>query len=471
MGKKRSPPNQPFSKYDPRSKTMSDKSLRQRPFEQRRHEKGSLCWCGNPNCDGGLQAGGGSYDFVGSTSAFDPPEIDIKAVIDAFREEMISGRGAWSTGRFFSGGAITSLRSPTSSEPPVPASLTAARKPVQEYLLDVDHDTAWDDVIGNDAARAALIEAIEEPKTHPELYEHYGMTPPKGVLLYGPPGCGKTMFAKAAAAAVGRVYGAKAEVLVVNGPAIQSSYVGETEKTIRAIFHYAREYRAHHGHPLTVFFDEAEVLFPDRTGRTRRVNSWEESQVAQFLSEMDGLNSMGAFVILATNRPEAIDEALLRDGRCDRKIKVERPTKQAVEHIVRKTLGTAPLAADLEDLVMAATESFFNPHYVIHEGHMISADLKREGGVKFKGDAINFCLEHIVSGAMVAGLARRAKSRAFARDRETGLRSGIGVQDVIGAVNEIFEENKGLEHSFALQEFVENVLAQVKRPISKERLH
>ena len=266
----------------------------------------------------------------------------------------------------------------------MPASLTAARKLVQEYLLDVDHDTAWDDVIGNDTARAALIEAIEEPKTHPELYEHYGMTPPKGVLLFGPPGCGKTMFAKAAAAAVGRVYGAKAEVLVVNGPAIQSPYVGETEKTIRAIFNYAREYRAHHKHPLTVFFDEAEVLFPDRTGRTRRVNSWEESQVAQFLSEMDGLNSMGAFVILATNRPEAIDEALLRDGGCDRKIEGERPTKQAVEHIIRKTLDAAPLSVDLEDLVMAATESFFNPHYVIHEGHMISAELKREGGVKVR---------------------------------------------------------------------------------------
>lgn len=348
--------------------------------------------------------------------------------------------------------------------PSVPASYTSARKAVADYLLDVDHDTAWDEVVGNDAARQALMEAIEEPALNPELYAYYGLKPPKGIMLFGPPGCGKTLFAKAAAAAIARVYGAKAEVLVVNGPAIQSGYVGETEKTIRAIFKYAREYQAHHKHPLTVFIDEAEVLFPDRTGRTRRVMPWEESNVAQFLSEMDGMNSVGAFVILATNRPEAIDEALLRDGRCDRKIKVERPTKEAVAAIVRKALSGAPLGVDLDDLVMAAAESFFNPHYVIREGHVITAMVENGGAAKLKNKAVNFCLEHIVSGAMAAGVAQRAKSRAFARDRTSGSRGGVLVPDVLDAVKEIFEENKGLEHAFAVREFISGLHVEMSEP-------
>ena len=125
-----------------------------------------------------------------------------------------------------------------------PHSYLCARDAVKQYILEVNHDTAWDDVIGNDDARAALIEAIEEPKNNPDLYKFYGMTPPKGVLLHGPPGCGKTIFAKASAAAVSRVYGTKAEVMVINGPSMQSSYVGKTEETIRAIFSYAREYQA-----------------------------------------------------------------------------------------------------------------------------------------------------------------------------------------------------------------------------------
>jgi len=435
---------------------MDDKMpMPKREFGQREHSKRGTCWCGNPSCPGGLLMPGATYSSTRSAMMSDA----IRAATDrAMREAFFTPWGG-------SGSSIEFTRGDTDG-PKTPASLTAARKPVEEFILEVDHTTAWDDVIGNDAARAALIEAIEEPKTHPELYAHYGMSPPKGVMLFGPPGCGKTMFAKAAAAAVGRVYGAKAEVLVINGPAIQSPYIGKTEETIRAIFKYAREYQAHHKHPLTVFFDEAEVLFPDRTGRTRRVMSWEESQVAQFLSEMDGLNAMGAFVILATNRPEAIDEALLRDGRCDRKIKVERPTKAAVEHIVRKALADAPSAVGLDELVMAATESFFNPHYVIQEGRMIMARLKGAGDVQIRDNAINFCLEHIVSGAMAAGLARRAKSRAFARDRISGERSGVTIQDVVDSVGEIFEENKGLEHAFAVREFIDATFAEAKQRAS-----
>jgi SpoVK/Ycf46/Vps4 family AAA+-type ATPase len=462
--KNRRPPNQPLSPYDPRYKKMAifDYSGKmQRPQELHEKQGKDLCSCGDPNCNYDLVNGAGrrtptisaaeisqqnmGMDEMANVFSSSVNDALVRAMRDQMRDQMMRS--------FVVSEDASPFRTP--DKPSVPASYTSAREAVKSFLLEVNHNTAWDDVIGNDAARSALVEAIEEPKKNPDLYKFYGMTPPKGVLLFGPPGCGKTMFAKAAAAAVGKVYGTKAEVLVVNGPQIQSPYVGVTEEKIRAIFKFAREYRAFHKHPLTVFFDEAEVLFPDRTGRTRKVAPWEESQVAQFLAEMDGLNDLGAFVILATNRPEAIDEALLRDGRCDRKIKVERPTKAAVEHILRKTLSDIPMAAAIDDLVMAGAESFFNPHCVIHEGHLIAGSLSKEGAKLERDVAINFCLEHIVSGAMVVSIGRRAKSRAFARDRDSGKREGIQVMDVVGAVTEIFEENKSLEHAFALREFIE----------------
>jgi SpoVK/Ycf46/Vps4 family AAA+-type ATPase len=456
--KKVRPPNQPVSPYDPKARTMAydyfgDKM--QRP--QERHEKinDDLCSCGRPGCDYDFVRGAGRRSPTYTATEISAQNRDGYSMPTTSFERDVMSEILRAQARNIFGDFASSGPRFSETKQSVPSSYNEAREKVKDYILEVNHSTAWDDVIGNDTARAALIEAIEEPKLNPDLYKYYDMKPPKGVLLYGPPGCGKTMFAKAAAAAVGRVYGAKAEVVVINGPQIQSPYVGVTEEKIRAIFKYAREYRAYHKHPLTVFFDEAEVLFPDRTGRTRRVAPWEESQVAQFLSEMDGLNDLGAFVILASNRPEAIDEALLRDGRCDRKIKVERPTKLAVEHILRKSLTGIPTECSIDDLVMAGAESFFNPHFVIHEGHLIAASMSETGPKLDRDIAVNFCLEHIVSGAMVASVGRRAKSIAFARDRAGRVKTGIQVGDIVSAVGEIFEENKRLEHAFAIKEFVE----------------
>ena len=414
------------------------------PERKHQRDKRGICWCGDPACGGGLVGGAGSFRIEEiSISPFSRASRDAERYLTSGMERLIYGS------------IFQTAEAPGQSGPP--KGYTEAREAVKDYLLEVNHATAWDDIVGNDAARTALMEAIEEPKLNPDLYDYYGMSTPKGVLLYGPPGCGKTMFAKAAAAAVGRIYGAKAEVLVINGPQIQSPYVGRTEEKIRAIFKFAREYAAYHKHPLTVFFDEAEVLFPDRTGRARRVMPWEESQVAQFLAEMDGLNTMGAFVILATNRPEAIDEALLRDGRCDRKIKVERPNRAAVEHILQKTLASAPCGDDVADLVMAGVESFFNPHYVIRDAHIIAGQMTADGPQLQRDIAVNFCLEHIVSGAMVVGLVQRAKSIAFARDRQTGERSGLKTADMMSAVRQVFDENKTLDHAFAMREWVESL--------------
>lgn len=341
-----------------------------------------------------------------------------------------------------------------------PKSYTDARELVERYILKDKHTTGWDDVVGNDDAKQALLEAIEEPTRAPELYAHYGMTPPKGIVLYGPPGCGKTMFAKASAAAMSRIHGKEVDVLVVQGAELQSPFIGITEMIIKNIFTYAREYKAYNKHPMVLFIDEAEVFLPDRTGRARIASSWEQSQVAQFLAEMDGMKELGAFIILATNRPEMIDEALMRDGRCDRKIKVRRPDQVATEVILRKTLAGLPLAegVTLDEIVMVAAESFFNPHYILTSGNIVHGFLSEKGEPQVENiHALNFCLEHIVNGAMVTGVGNRIRSRAFRRDRDAGTVTGARPEDVVGAIKEIYEENKKLEHAYAMQEFTEAI--------------
>jgi SpoVK/Ycf46/Vps4 family AAA+-type ATPase len=347
-----------------------------------------------------------------------------------------------------------------------PESLKEARKAVAEYICEAPQQS-FDDIVGNDAALGLLRDAIEAPIKHKALYEAYGMKMPKGALLSGPPGCGKTMFAKAAASEMKRLYGSTTEFLSISGSELQSMYVGETEERIKAIFTYAREYRNHYGHPLLVFMDEAEVLLPDRTGRVRRVAPWEESQVATFLAEMDGMQESGAFVLLATNRPEVIDQAVLRDGRCDFKIVVKRPNKEALRVILQKNFHgiLKDDKVSIEDLVFAALESFTDPHKIILEAHAIGIEEGKLKDMKAKA----FTLEHIVSGAMAASVPMRAKRLAFNRDKLDGIPRGVTVQDVLRAVNDLFDENRSLQHEFALNEWKAEFLTEVQQQQTSER--
>ncbi len=355
----------------------------------------------------------------------------------------------------------TIAQEPTPAAPP--ASYQAARKAVDKWLIKAP-EQAFDDIVGNDEALEQLRDAIQAPVVHKALYEAYGMKMPKGALLSGPPGCGKTMFARAAASEMRRLHGDQVEFLSISGSELQSPYVGVTEGYIKAIFAFAREYRDHHGHPLLVFMDEADALLPDRTGRVRRVASWEESQVATFLAEMDGIRESGAFVLLASNRPEVIDQAVLRDGRCDFKITVRRPTIEAIEVILRKNfVGVLTGETDVEKLVFAAVEALFDPHKILAEGHLIKIQLAdgTDVSVTDRGKR-HFLLEHILSGAMAASIPARAIRRAFARDKAAGEAKGVTVDDVLGAVNDLFQENKGLDHSFAMNEFKAEILREEK---------
>lgn len=344
------------------------------------------------------------------------------------------------------------------------------RPSVEKWLLKSSPGVAWDDVVGNDTARQHLVEAIEDPVRHADLFRHYGKKPTAGVLLYGPPGCGKTMFGKAAASVLARLHGARtASLLSLKGPEIQSPYVGVTEDRIRSVFAYARAYKALHGHPLVIFIDEADAILPSRDGAGgRQIYGYEESQVATFLTEMDGLEASGALVILATNRPEAIDAAILRDGRCDRKIRVERPTRVAAATILQRALIGVPLASVTLSAFgepplgkMSATHEPYRPTIEEHvRGELaltvadavfapeqVVAALATDAGPRFVR------LSDIVNGAMLVGIVEQAKGNAFRRDLAAGgAPTGLTREDLEQAVISVVSQNRGLNLGAVIQE-------------------
>jgi len=418
--------------------------------------------CGDPNCS---QCNPHTANIPRSTTrTFDIRNVTLTSprVSDwerMMREEL--ARGGFDSLRFEGAGSFRASPPPPPKPASPPPSYVEARDAVKKWIVPAPAQ-AFDDIVGNKEALEQLRDAIRAPVEHKALYEAYGMTMPKGAMLSGPPGCGKTMFARAAASEMKALYGEATEFISISGAELQSPYIGVTEGYIKAIFVFAREYKAYRGHPLLVFMDEAEVLLPDRTGRVRRVAPWEESQVATFLAEMDGIQESGAFVLLATNRPNVIDQAVLRDGRCDFKIVVKRPTMDAAEQILRNKFAGIRVAdgGTEESLVFAAVEALFDPHKIIAEAHMVMAQFKdREISVKDHEER-HFLLEHIMSGAMAASVPARAKRYAFTRDKVEGIAKGVTVDDVLRAVNDLFEENKSLDHRFAMDAFMSEFMAE-----------
>lgn len=465
------------SPYDPRHQGKMQKPKTAEELRREEQDQHQLRGCGDPLCaicnpETAVMARSGRS--TGVTGRFGSQDFSPPIPEEIFR----TGRG----GIFFSlddlVGREFSAKIPVMPKDKPPASYTEAREAVEDYICSVPSQS-FDDIIGNEDAIGQLIDAIRAPVEHKELYEKYGMKMPKGALLSGPPGCGKTMFARAAAAEMAKLYGEKDkpfEFLSVAGSELQSMYVGQTEGEIKALFTFAREYKAWHGYPLLIFMDECEVILPDRTGRVRRLAPWEESQVATFIAEMDGMQESGAFMLLATNRPEVIDQTVLRDGRCDFKITVKRPTSEAIEAIIRKNFDGCFMKDSLEDLVFAAVESLHDPHKVILEFHALGINKEATElkdvikDVKQK----HFLLEHIVSGAMAASIPTRATRYAFARDKAAGTAKGITTADVVSCVNDLWIENRGLEHSFALDEFRAEFMKEIEdynREINRKRAH
>lgn len=324
------------------------------------------------------------------------------------------------------------------------------------FALATQQSITWNDIGGLEEAKAEMVEAIELPHRHPEIYEYYGKKPLRGLMLYGPPGCGKTLLGKAAASAIAEIYkddeapDANA-FMYIKGPEILDKYVGVAEQTIRSIFSRARMFKEKHGHPCVVFIDEADSILSKRGSGVS--SDMEKTIVPMFLSEMDGLDDNAALIILATNRPDTLDPAVLRDGRIDRKIGIPRPDAHTAEEIFKVHLKNIPFGDKLvaDEIAQFATATMYGEDAALYHIN------KKDGSID------QFTLGHITNGAMIAGIVDQATSFAMHRDIQTHADpTGVTREDVHRAVCYVTKQNRELEFKDDVKEFVTPFKDQVK---------
>jgi len=337
---------------------------------------------------------------------------------------------------------------------------------VQDLVLEEVPNITYDDIGGLGPQIEMIQDAVELPFTHPELYREHGLRPPKGILLYGPPGCGKTLIAKAVARSLATASAVRAGedrgaegpggstdqagrsyFLNIKGPELLNKYVGETERHIRLIFARARE-KASDGTPVVVFFDEMESLF--RTRGTGLSSDVETTIVPQLLSEIDGVESLDNVIVIgASNREDMIDPAILRPGRLDVKIKIERPDAEAARDIFAKYLveGT-PLHADdlaehggnvratLDSMIQAVVEHIYS---TAPENEFLEVTYA-------SGDKEVLFFKDFSSGAMIQNVVDRAKKFAIKDYLATGQR-GLRVEHLLRAAVDELHENEDLPNT------------------------
>ena len=327
------------------------------------------------------------------------------------------------------------------------------RGEVQDLLLEEVPDISYGDIGGLNAQIEMIRDAMELPHLYADYFRQHKLQPPKGVLLYGPPGCGKTLIAKAVAHSLAEQLSAKTGKAItgyfinIKGPELLNKYVGETERKIREIFQRARE-KATEGMPVVIFFDEMDSLF--RTRGSGISSDVESTIVPQFLAELDGLEGLtNVIVVGASNRQDLIDPAVLRPGRFDVKIKIDRPDQEAAQEIFGKYLTPdLPLAAAdvaqaggdrgrvIQSLIEAAMETLY-----------ATTDENRFLEVTYQnGEREILYFRDFVSGAMIQSVCTRAKKAAVKRQIRTG-EEGITLQDLVWGVREEFTENEDLPNT------------------------
>lgn len=295
----------------------------------------------------------------------------------------------------------------------------------------------WDDIGGQAHAKEALREAIEWPHKYPEVFANYGQEPPSGVLLFGPPGCGKTMLAKASATSIAS--DGKGNFIYIKGPEILSMWVGESERRVREIFQQARQHYAETGRPSVIFIDEAESILGHRGARPGS-GTLSQTIVPMFLTEMDGLQESRTVVILSTNRPTDLDPAIVRDGRIDHKIKVDRPDKETAIDIVR--LHARRLKVDKKALNEVVD-------YLFSEEHQLYQITDKENH-----DHI-LTFSKLVSGSLLANVVSMATSAAIRRDIAAGGKpSGVCKEDLIKSVDSIMSQTLEVDHTETIADFI-----------------
>jgi proteasome-associated ATPase len=325
---------------------------------------------------------------------------------------------------------------------------------VEDLVLEEVPDIDYSDIGGLASQIEAIRDAVELPYLHPDLFMEHKLKPPKGVLLYGPPGCGKTLIAKAVAASLAKKIAAKegkpvgkSFFLNIKGPELLNKYVGETERHIRLIFQRARE-KASDGTPVVVFFDEMDALF--RTRGSGISSDVETTIVPQLLSEIDGVERLeNVIVIGASNREDMIDPAILRPGRLDVKIKIERPDAESARDIFSKYL-TDDLPLHEHDLAEHDGSARHTVEAMIQsavERMYSEIEANRFLEVTYaNGDKEVLYFKDFNSGAMIQNIVDRAKKMAI-KDFLTTAQKGIRIEHMLAACLDEFKENEDLPNT------------------------
>ncbi len=338
------------------------------------------------------------------------------------------------------------------------------------HVLDEVPTVTWEQIGGQRDAITAIRKAIEYPLLHAETFEKFKFSQPKGFLLYGPPGCGKTLIGQAAAGSLAKLVGESKQTasgidrrppvvtgafLHVKGPEILNMWLGESERMVRDLFAQARARRKEGALPF-IFIDEAESVLGTR--RAMRSFNISNTLVPMFCSEMDGIESLqDVVIILASNRPDLIDPAVLRPGRIDRKIKVRRPNRDAATEILKVYLTddlpfdqalreerggdaagvSASLAQEIVDTLFKRTD----------DNRLLSIRLRNgQHQVLYRSD--------LISGAILASIVQRAKEKAIDRTIQTGRPAGMTAQDLLDAAAEEFREGEMLPPDDAAEEWL-----------------
>jgi len=328
------------------------------------------------------------------------------------------------------------------------------RPEVEELVLEEVPDITYEQVGGLAEQIEQIRDTVELPYLHRDLFKEYELEPPKGILLYGPPGCGKTLIAKAVANSLAKKVSSRtgdpdvrSYFLNVKGPELLNKWVGETERQIRLIFQRAKE-KSDEGVPVIVFFDEMDSLF--RTRGTGISSDVESTIVPQLLSELDGVESLKNVVVIgASNREDLIDPAILRPGRLDVKIKINRPDTTAAREIFRIYLSDAtPLAA--ADLETSGLET--HEHIVAMIDETVDAMYSEDDENRFlevtyaSGDREILYFKDFASGAMMENIVRRAKKDAIKRQIAGGP-PGVSKEDLLVAIKQEFKEHEDLPNT------------------------
>lgn len=302
-------------------------------------------------------------------------------------------------------------------------------------ITKIINKVEWDDIVGIDSAKQQMREVIDFPHQYKDIYKHYNKKPAKGILLYGAPGCGKTMLGKAAATSISKLNGSSGEggFIYIKSTEILDKYYGESESKIRSIFAEGKKHFIKHKYPAIIFIDECDSILGSRSSNSR-IN---DSLVTTFLTEMDGLEESPSIVVLATNRPDVLDSAITRNGRVDRKIKVTRPTIDDAKKLISQLLMRIPINDNIDINVFSLdiAMEIYHQKYSLYK-------------VNIDNYSLQLTLGHIINPAMIIDVIDMAISIALHCDISGGNKTGLIKDDFYQAIYNMQQQNKDIKHGF-----------------------